>query len=383
MRRISRSYNGVPRHLLVLYFTLAASLFSVSSGRRLAGLSVRIGDKIRTTARFDIASLILQRETMANAEEEQSNAAPFSLSPYDTLSPQSSPANCLNPPQQGLPQPQPPPSSSSSSGGSGSDFPTPSGPPGPLAPILPGPATPGIDVPGPPATILSPPNDMFPGPPTTVLSPPSDVFPGPPSDVFPGPPSTFPSPPADVLPGPPSTVPSPSGEVLPGPPSTVPSPSGEILPGPPSTVPSPTEEYPPGPPSYTMPGPNPPQAEAPPALGGPPMPFLPPIVYPPPTGPPRPKTGPPAALWCVAKPSVPDPIMQEAMNYACGSGADCESLQSSGPCFQPDTVYAHASYAFNSYWQRTKGAGGSCSFGGTAILVTVDPSYDGCHFVYY
>ncbi|CAN1263095.1 PLASMODESMATA CALLOSE-BINDING PROTEIN 3 [Linum perenne] len=254
---------------------------------------------------------------MANAEEEQSNAAPFSLSPYDTLSPQSSPANCLNPPQQGLPQPQPPPSSSSSSGGSGSDFPTPSGPPGPLAPILPGPATP-----------------------------------GPPSDVFPGPPSTFPSPPADVLPGPPSTVPSPSGEVLPGPPSTVPSPSGEILPGPPSTVPSPTE-------------------------------FLPPIVYPPPTGPPRPKTGPPAALWCVAKPSVPDPIMQEAMNYACGSGADCESLQSSGPCFQPDTVYAHASYAFNSYWQRTKGAGGSCSFGGTAILVTVDPSYDGCHFVYY
>ncbi|CAN1263102.1 PLASMODESMATA CALLOSE-BINDING PROTEIN 3 [Linum perenne] len=251
---------------------------------------------------------------MANAEEEQSNAAPFSLSPYDTLSPQSSPANCLNPPQQGLPQPQPPPSSSSSSG---------------------------IDVPGPPATILSPPNDMFPGPPTTVLSPPSDVFPGPPSDVFPGPPSTFPSPP-------------------------VPSPSGEILPGPPSTVPSP--------PSYTMPGPNPPQAEAPPALGGPPMPFLPPIVYPPPTGPPRPKTGPPAALWCVAKPSVPDPIMQEAMNYACGSGADCESLQSSGPCFQPDTVYAHASYAFNSYWQRTKGAGGSCSFGGTAILVTVDPS---------
>ncbi|CAN1263108.1 PLASMODESMATA CALLOSE-BINDING PROTEIN 3 [Linum perenne] len=337
MRRISRSYNGVPRHLLVLYFTLAASLFSVSSGRRLAGLSVRIGDKIRTTARFDIASLILQRETMANAEEEQSNAAPFSLSPYDTLSPQSSPANCLNPPQQGLPQPQPPPSSSSSSGGSGSDFPTPSGPPGPLAPILPGPATPGIDVPGPP-----------------------------PSDVFPGPPSTFPSPPADVLPGPPSTVPSPSGEVLPGPPSTVPSPSGEILPGPPSTVPSP--------PSYTMPGPNPPQAEAPPALGGPPMPFLPPIVYPPPTGPPRPKTGPPAALWCVAKPSVPDPIMQEAMNYACGSGADCESLQSSGPCFQPDTVYAHASYAFNSYWQRTKGAGGSCSFGGTAILVTVDPS---------
>ncbi|KAI6676658.1 hypothetical protein NL676_037454 [Syzygium grande] len=70
------------------------------------------------------------------------------------------------------------------------------------------------------------------------------------------------------------------------------------------------------------------------------------------------------------------------MNYACGSGADCDSIEPQGSCFQPNTLFAHASYAFNSYWQRTKVAGGSCSFGGTAILVTVDPSYDGCHFVY-
>jgi hypothetical protein len=71
---------------------------------------------------------------------------------------------------------------------------------------------------------------------------------------------------------------------------------------------------------------------------------------------------------------VPDPIIQEAMNYACGSGADCDSIQPSGSCFEPNTLFAHASYAFNSYWQRTRVAGGSCSFGGTAILVTVDPS---------
>ncbi|CAN0901884.1 PLASMODESMATA CALLOSE-BINDING PROTEIN 3 [Linum grandiflorum] len=359
-----RLHNSCNVVLLYCFTLTVASLCSVSNGRGLAGLVVEKGGKLRSTTRFDIASLILQRETMANAEEASNTApyvaSPFSLTPYDTLSPQNSPADCLNPPQQGLPQPLPPPSSSSSSGGTDGGLPSPSGPtilppPGPLAPILPGPATPGIDVPGPPS-------DAFPGPPTITLSPPTEVSPSPPSEVLPGPPSNVPSPPIDVLPGPPSFVPSPPSDVLPGPPSVIPSP-----------------------PAYTNPGPNPPVVEAPPVFGGPspPMPFLPPIVYPPPTGPPRPKTGPPAALWCVAKPSVPDPIMQEAMNYACGSGADCESLQSSGPCFQPDTVYAHASYAFNSYWQRTKGAGGSCSFGGTAILVTVDPSYDGCHFVYY
>ncbi|XVF84653.1 hypothetical protein PTKIN_Ptkin17bG0054700 [Pterospermum kingtungense] len=110
--------------------------------------------------------------------------------------------------------------------------------------------------------------------------------------------------------------------------------------------------------------------------------FLPPIVYPTPTVPPPPDVVPSTALWCVAKPSVPDPIIQEAMNYACGTGADCDSIQPNGSCFQPDTLFAHASYAFNSFWQRTKVSGGACEFGGTAILVADDPSYEGCHFEY-
>ncbi|KAM1350357.1 hypothetical protein ACFX2F_004318 [Malus domestica] len=62
------------------------------------------------------------------------------------------------------------------------------------------------------------------------------------------------------------------------------------------------------------------------------------------------------------------------MNYACGSGADCASIQPNGSCFMPDTLFAHASYDFNSHWQRTKVAGGTCSYGRTAMLVTVDPS---------
>ncbi|KAL0006555.1 hypothetical protein SO802_008057 [Lithocarpus litseifolius] len=62
------------------------------------------------------------------------------------------------------------------------------------------------------------------------------------------------------------------------------------------------------------------------------------------------------------------------MDYACWSGADCNSIQPDGACFQPNTLFAHASYAFNSFLQKTKAAGGTCEFGGSAILVTVDPT---------
>ncbi|MBA0620274.1 hypothetical protein Godav_006024 [Gossypium davidsonii] len=80
-------------------------------------------------------------------------------------------------------------------------------------------------------------------------------------------------------------------------------------------------------------------------------------------------------LWCVAKPSVPTETLQEAMDYACGEGgADCKELMPDGSCFYPDTIVAHASYAFNSYWQKTKRNGGTCNFGGTAMIINADPS---------
>ncbi|KAA8527205.1 hypothetical protein F0562_008566 [Nyssa sinensis] len=178
--------------------------------------------------------------------------------------------------------------------------------------------------------------------------------------------------------------PSPVGTVPPNPPTTISSPP-ENVPNPPIYFPSPTAppyNYEPTPPSYA---PNPPfNVPNPRSSSSPPI-FEPPVVYPPPRGHPPPHTGagPSVALWCVAKPSVPEPIIEEAMNYACGSGADCDSIQPNGSCFEPNTVMAHASYAFNSYWQRTRVAGGTCEFGGAAMLVSVDPSNDGCHFIYY
>lgn len=92
-------------------------------------------------------------------------------------------------------------------------------------------------------------------------------------------------------------------------------------------------------------------------------------------GSPYPQIFPVQKVWCVAKPSVPEETLQEAMDYACGEGgADCMEITPQGNCYYPDTVVAHASYAFNSYWQKHKRNGGTCNFGGTAMLINADPS---------
>lgn len=49
-------------------------------------------------------------------------------------------------------------------------------------------------------------------------------------------------------------------------------------------------------------------------------------------------------------------------------------IKPGGACFYPDTVISHASFAFNSYWQRERDSGGSCDFGGAAVVVSSDPS---------
>ncbi|XP_024019190.1 pollen-specific leucine-rich repeat extensin-like protein 2 [Morus notabilis] len=162
---------------------------------------------------------------------------------------------------------------------------------------------------------------------------------------------------------------------------------------PPSTPPTSSHAKPEPPPSaYSplTPWPSPPNhSPSPPPPGGPPPEHKsPPQLYPPPP-PPRGAGGSPPehkrpqfAVWCVAKPTVPDSIMQEAVDYACATGADCKPIQPNGPCYQPNTLLAHASYAFNSYFQNKKRAGGTCDFAGTAMLVTDDPSFDGCLFIY-
>lgn len=78
--------------------------------------------------------------------------------------------------------------------------------------------------------------------------------------------------------------------------------------------------------------------------------------------------------WCVARSDASNDALQTALDYACGAGADCFPLQPDGLCFLPNTIQAHASYAFNSYYQLKKRAPGSCDFAGTATIAQSDPS---------
>lgn len=70
--------------------------------------------------------------------------------------------------------------------------------------------------------------------------------------------------------------------------------------------------------------------------------------------------------------------MQRGLDYACAAGADCSPIQENGLCYLPNTLQAHASYAFNSFFQRSFMAPSSCDFSHTATLAKTDPSYGSC-----
>nr|DAD44055.1 TPA_asm: hypothetical protein HUJ06_002285 [Nelumbo nucifera] len=322
---------------LLLCFSITATLFTLYArrSRQLLKLEGSAPARPRNPILEAIKKLKLSKhlDYLNEASDPSSSqtydvGSPFNLPPFDSLAPMPLPENappfCVYPPFTPLP-----PSTIIPTPTIYSQPPPP--PPSYMIPIFPIQSPP----PGPPATVPIPIPPESQSPPVYVPSPP-EYGTTPPSPIY------IPSPPSESSPSPPETVPNPP-EFGPSPPEYVPSPS--------IFVPSPTV-------------------------------FLPPVVFPPPSVPPPPSSGGATfPRWCVAKPSVPDPIIQEAMNYACGSGADCESIQPNGSCFHPDTLFAHASYAFNSYWQKTKLAGGTCDFGGTAMLITVDPSFDGCHFL--
>ncbi|KAF5738507.1 ER lumen protein retaining receptor-like [Tripterygium wilfordii] len=82
--------------------------------------------------------------------------------------------------------------------------------------------------------------------------------------------------------------------------------------------------------------------------------------------------------WCVARSDASNQALQGALDYACESGADCTPIQPNGLCSLPNTIQAHASYAYNSFFQRKAMAPGSCDFSGTATVAKTDPSYGSC-----
>ncbi|KAI6695441.1 hypothetical protein NL676_023151 [Syzygium grande] len=91
----------------------------------------------------------------------------------------------------------------------------------------------------------------------------------------------------------------------------------------------------------------------------------------------------PGQSWCVARSGVSETVLQQALDYACGiGGADCSQIQQGASCYDPNSLQSHASYAFNSYYQKNPVAT-SCDFGGAATIVNVNPSVGSCIYQTY
>ncbi|KNA07432.1 hypothetical protein SOVF_171880 [Spinacia oleracea] len=86
--------------------------------------------------------------------------------------------------------------------------------------------------------------------------------------------------------------------------------------------------------------------------------------------------------WCIASSNVTEADLKNALNWACGPGdVDCTAIQPSQPCYEPDTLVSHASFAFNSYYQQNGATDVACGFGGAGLKVSKDPSYDKCLYL--
>ncbi|XP_027939794.1 glucan endo-1,3-beta-glucosidase 4-like [Vigna unguiculata] len=85
--------------------------------------------------------------------------------------------------------------------------------------------------------------------------------------------------------------------------------------------------------------------------------------------------------WCVADAQAPEKELRATMNWVCRKGgADCRKIQVKQPCYLPNTLKDHASYVFNSYYQKFKHRGASCNFRGAAMTTEMDPSHGSCHY---
>ncbi|KAL9456955.1 hypothetical protein AB3S75_006067 [Citrus x aurantiifolia] len=85
--------------------------------------------------------------------------------------------------------------------------------------------------------------------------------------------------------------------------------------------------------------------------------------------------------FCVAKDGADKKMLQAALDWACGPGkVDCSALLQGQPCYEPDNVISHSTYAFNAYYQQMAKAPGTCDFKGVATITTTDPSHGSCIF---
>lgn len=85
--------------------------------------------------------------------------------------------------------------------------------------------------------------------------------------------------------------------------------------------------------------------------------------------------------WCVANEQVEAKKLQAGLDWACEQeNVDCRPIQPGATCYNATSLVAHASYAFNSYYQMNTRASGTCYFDGAAHVVTQAPKFGSCVF---
>ncbi|KAK2453540.1 hypothetical protein QL285_001218 [Trifolium repens] len=91
--------------------------------------------------------------------------------------------------------------------------------------------------------------------------------------------------------------------------------------------------------------------------------------------------------WCIQKASSTEEDLAPDFRYWCSLGDDvyCHKIQEGGECYEPNTVFNHASFAINGMYVNKIGghegflcANNSISHNG--LIVLTDPSYGNCHF---
>ncbi|CAN6831534.1 unnamed protein product [Brassica oleracea] len=81
--------------------------------------------------------------------------------------------------------------------------------------------------------------------------------------------------------------------------------------------------------------------------------------------------------WCVAKQEATDAQLGTNIDWVCSQGIDCKTISPSGTCFD-NRLKTLASFIMNVYYQSKGGSEDACSFGGSGIVVTTDPSTSTC-----
>ncbi|RDX58025.1 Glucan endo-1,3-beta-D-glucosidase, partial [Mucuna pruriens] len=82
--------------------------------------------------------------------------------------------------------------------------------------------------------------------------------------------------------------------------------------------------------------------------------------------------------WCIAKPSASDDALNNNIEYACKVLGDCKMIQPGGSCYDPNSLFSHASVVMNQYYALNGRNTWNCYFAGSALFVAINPSYGSC-----